>query len=147
ANKPIKGAKVAILGVTFKENCPDSRNTKVVDIIQELAEYGIKVQVVDPVADQEEVKREYGIDLFTLTDIKAVDAVIVAVAHKEFMALKMDDLKKLYQNAEEVNRSTGREVAVTNDQDRDNGKQVLIDVKGIFNRQEAEAMNYLYWGL
>ena len=147
ANKPIKGAKVAILGVTFKENCPDSRNTKVVDIIQELAEYGIKVQVVDPVADQEEVKREYGIDLFTLTDIKAVDAVIVAVAHKEFMALKMDDLKKLYQKAEEVNRSTGGEVAVTNDQDRDNGKQVLIDVKGIFNRQEAEAMNYLYWGL
>jgi UDP-N-acetyl-D-galactosamine dehydrogenase len=147
ADKQIKGAKVAILGITFKENCPDSRNTKVVDIIHELKEYGIEIQVVDPVADSKEVKEEYGIDLCNMEDIKDVDAVVVAVAHEEFKNIKLEDLKKLYKNYYDQNNEALEEVAAALDEDCDNRKQVLIDVKGIFNRKEAENVNYLYWRL
>lgn len=146
-NKQIYGAKVAILGFTFKENCPDSRNTKVIDIIQELKEYGIQVQVIDPLADREEVKKEYGINLLnSLEDVKDVDAVMVAVFHDEFINLKLDDLKRLYKMGN-VPKNNDLEVAATLSQDCNRPKQVLIDIKGIFNRKEAESMNYLYWRL
>lgn len=147
ANKQIKGGKVAILGITFKENCPDSRNTKVIDIIHELKEYGIKVQVVDPVADIREVKEEYGINLCNMEDIKDVDAVVVAVAHEEFKNISLEDLKKLYKDYCTQNNEVLEEVAAALEEDIDSRKQVLIDVKGIFNRKEAEDMNYLYWRL
>jgi len=147
ANKQIKGSKVAILGITFKENCPDSRNTKVVDIIDELKEYGVEVQVVDPVADEKEVKEEYSIDLCIMEDIKDVDAVVVAVAHEEFKNISLEDLKKLYKDYDDQNNEVLEEVAAALDKDCDNRKQVLIDVKGIFDRKEAENMNYLYWRL
>ncbi len=145
ANRQIKGAKVAILGITFKENCPDSRNTKVVDIIKELEEYGIQVQVADPIADAKEVQKEYGICLSRIQDIKAVDGVIVAVAHDEFASLSLKDLKALYKDWEAS--SALMESAATIDEDADSKKQVLIDVKGIFDRKEAENVNYLYWRL
>jgi UDP-N-acetyl-D-galactosamine dehydrogenase len=147
ANKQIKGGKVAILGITFKENCPDSRNTKVIDIIHELKEYGVEVQVVDPVADIKEVKEEYGIDLYNIEDVKDVDAIIVAVAHEEFKDIKLEDLKKFYKDYNGQNNEVLEEIATTLEGDIDNRKQVLIDVKGIFNRKEAENMNYLYWRL
>lgn len=147
ANKQIKGGKVAILGITFKENCPDSRNTKVIDIIHELKEYGVEVQVVDPVADIREVKEEYGIDLYNIEDVKDVDAIIVAVAHEEFKNIKLEDLKKFYKDYYSQKNEVLEEIAAALDEDIDNRKQVLIDVKGIFNRKEAENMNYLYWRL
>jgi UDP-N-acetyl-D-galactosamine dehydrogenase len=147
ANKQIKGGKVAILGITFKENCPDSRNTKVIDIIHELNEYGVEVQVVDPVADVKEVKEEYGIDLCNMEDIKDVEAVVVAVAHEEFKNIKLEDLKKLYKDYYDQNNEVLEEVAATWDEGSDDRKQILIDVKGIFKRKEAENMNYLYWRL
>ncbi|MDK2934955.1 MAG: UDP-N-acetyl-D-glucosamine/UDP-N-acetyl-D-galactosamine dehydrogenase [Clostridiales bacterium] len=147
ANKQIKGAKVAILGITFKENCPDSRNTKVVDIIHELEEYGIEVKVFDPVANAKEVKEEYGIDLCSMEDIKDIDAVIVTVAHEECKNIKLEDLKKLYKDYYDQNNEVLEEIAAALDKDCDNRKQVLIDVKGIFNRKKAENMNYLYWRL
>lgn len=147
ANKQIKGAKVAILGITFKENCPDSRNTKVIDIIQELMEYGVQVQVVDPVADAKEVKKYYGIQLSNIEEIKNVDAVVVAVGHDEFKNIKLEDLKKLYKGYCEKHGDLFGEIAAALDTDCDSAKQVLIDVKGIFNRKEAEDMNYLYWRL
>lgn len=147
ANKQIKGAKVAILGITFKENCPDSRNTKVVDIIHELEEYGIEVKVFDPVANAKEVKEEYGIDLCSMEDIKDIDAVIVTVAHEEFKNIKLEDLKKLYKDYYDQNNEVLEEIAAALDKDCDNRKQVLIDVKGIFDRKEAENMNFLYWRL
>ena len=84
ANKQIKGAKVAILGLTFKENCPDVRNTKVIDIINELKEYGINTVIHDPQADKKEVSDVYGIELKETEDIKDVDAVILAVPHEEY---------------------------------------------------------------
>ncbi len=147
SNKQIKCSRVVILGITFKENCPDSRNTKVIDIIYELKEYGVEVQVVDPIADAKEVKEEYGIDLCNMEDVKDVDAVVVAVAHKQFTNVKLRDLKKLYRNYYKQNNEASEQIAVTLDKDCNNTKQVLIDVKGIFNRLEAENMNYFYWRL
>lgn len=133
ANKQVKGAKVAILGMTFKEDCPDVRNSKVIDIINELKEYGINVFVADPIADENEVKREYGIELTKFENIKNVDAVIVAVGHKEYMELNLESIKKLYEE---------KPVSLSNED-----KLVLVDVKGIFDKKEAQLKNYLYWRL
>lgn len=133
ANKQVKGAKVAILGMTFKEDCPDVRNSKVIDIISELKEYGINVFVADPIADENEVKREYGIELTKFENIKNMDAVIVAVGHKEYMELTLESIKKLYEE---------KPVSLNNED-----KLVLVDVKGIFDRKEAQLKNYLYWRL
>lgn len=144
ANRQIKGAKVAVLGITFKENCPDSRNTKVTDIIKELQEYGIQVQVVDPVADAEEVEREYGIALCRLDELQGVDAVIVTVAHSSFMNLTLEDMKALYKTENSQDTAAVKtEEAI----DNDNSKLVLVDVKGIFDRKQAQSLNYLYWRL
>lgn len=133
ANKQVKGAKVAILGMTFKEDCPDVRNSKVIDIINELKEYGINVFVADPIADENEVKREYGIELTKFENIKNMDAVIVAVGHKEYMELNLESIKKLYEE---------KPVSLNSED-----KLVLVDVKGIFDKKEAQLKNYLYWRL
>lgn len=133
ANKQVKGAKVAILGMTFKEDCPDVRNSKVIDIINELKEYGINVFVADPIADENEVKREYGIELTKFENIKNMDAVIVAVGHKEYVELTLESIKKLYEE---------KPVSLNSED-----KLVLVDVKGIFDKKEAQLKNYLYWRL
>jgi UDP-N-acetyl-D-galactosamine dehydrogenase len=145
ANKQVKGAKIVVLGITFKENCPDSRNTKVVDIIEELMEYGINVQVVDPVADKKDVEEEYGIRLVDLTEIADVDGVIIAVAHNEFARLDLKDLVFLYKKNTDCKFYS--EIAATFEEDKDIDKMVLIDVKGIFDRKEVENMDFLYWRL
>lgn len=128
ADQNLKTAKVAILGFTFKENCPDTRNTRVIDIIDELKEYGITPLVVDPVADQEEAFEEYGITFNTLAEVKDVDTLVITVAHEEF---KQIDIKKF----EGMFRSTNNE------------NKVLVDVKGILNREYFESLNYKYWRL
>lgn len=156
ANTPIRGAKVAIFGITFKENCPDCRNTKVIDIIQELREYGIDVKVVDPVATAEEVEKEYGIHLYRIDEIKDIDAIIIAVAHDEFSTIKLEDLTRLYKTCKNARITTGyKEVAATLMQDMNEvgsegilpTKQVLIDIKGMFDRKLALELDYLYWRL
>lgn len=147
SNKPIKGSKVAIFGITFKENCPDVRNTKVVDIIKELEEYGINTNVVDPVADEESLCNTYGIKLYKTEDIKDMDAVIFAVPHEEFKAMQLEDIKKLYNKRWNGYSKVVDEVAATVNQETRNYKYVLVDIKGIFDRKEAEGMNYLYWRL
>lgn len=124
-NKKIKGATVAILGLTFKENCPDVRNTKVIDIIKELKEYGIDVVVNDPAASNDEVLHHYGIKLSELEDINNVDAVIMAVPHKEYESLSLSKINGLYNG----------------------GEKVLVDVKGVFDIKEAEANSFIYWRL
>ncbi|MGE7905347.1 nucleotide sugar dehydrogenase [Peribacillus sp. NPDC094092] len=125
ADKQIKGAKVAIFGITFKENCPDVRNTKVIDIKLELEEYGIDVKVVDPLADKEDLWHEYRINPCDINEIKEMDALIFAVPHEEFKSLNIKDIRKMYWNH----------------------KPVLVDVKGMFNRKEVESENFLYWRL
>lgn len=90
-NLPVKGCRALILGITFKENCPDVRNTKVIDLIQQLSEYGVHIDVYDPWANPEEIKKEFNISpLFSLTD-KNYNAIILAVAHNEFLKLELDD--------------------------------------------------------
>ncbi len=127
ADSHIKGAKVAILGFTFKENCPDTRNTRVIDIYNELKEYGIDAMVVDPQADKKEAKEEYGLTLHKLSDVKDVDAIIIAVAHKEFKEFKQEDIDKFYSKPI-INRT-------------------LIDVKGLLDRKEYEGLGYNYFRL
>lgn len=137
ANKQIKGSKVAILGLTFKENCPDVRNTKVIDIIHELKEYGINIILHDPQADKEEVYNQYGIELKEAENIKDVDAVILAVPHEEYKELCLEDINSLYND---------NYTHINGDGETDD-KKVFIDVKGMFDRNEAEKMDYLYWRL
>ena len=125
ADKAVKGAKVAILGFTFKENCPDTRNTKIIDIVNELKEYGITPVIADPAADVEEAKRLYGIEFVDMNLIKDMDAVVLAVAHDEFKNLDMRQVEKLYGA----------------------GKKVLLDLKGLLNRKQYENAGYSYWRL
>ncbi len=145
ADKPVKGSTVAVFGITFKENCPDVRNTKVVDVIDELKEYGVNVKVVDPVADEEDLSETYGITLCKPEEIRDVDAVIFAVAHDEFRDIELVDVRKLYNmNHNGVNLD---EAAVTLEGLSYSHKEVLVDIKGIFDRKAAETMNFLYWRL
>lgn len=149
ANKQINGAKVAIFGVTFKENCPDVRNTKVVDVIKELEEYGVEVKVVDPQADKEDLWREYRINLCEKEDIKEMDAVIFAVPHDEFKAIQLEEVKMMFGPTGYVNLEAMNEVAATSEFDIDIDRKdcVLIDLKGVFNRKAAEDTGFVYWGL
>ena len=124
----IKNARVAILGFTFKENCPDTRNTRVIDIVHELQEYGITPVIADPTADIEEAKQEYGINFVPMGTINDMDAIILAVAHDEFTKLQIDDLDSMYRTTK-------------------NSNKVLIDIKGLLNRKEYEQAGYVYWRL
>lgn len=125
AEKAVKNAKVAILGFTFKENCPDTRNTKVFDIVKELREYGIEPTIADPTADAAEAKRLYGVEFVNITSIKDMDAVVLAVAHNEFAHFSMADMDKFFGK----------------------GQKVLLDLKGLLNRTEYEKAGYSYWRL
>ncbi|MGD6942437.1 nucleotide sugar dehydrogenase [Cytobacillus gottheilii] len=149
ANKQINGAKVAIFGVTFKENCPDVRNTKVIDVIKELEEYGVDVKVIDPQADKDDLWREYRINLCEVEDIKEIDAVIFAVPHDEFKAIKLEEVKMMFGPTGFVNLDAMNEVAATSEFDMkiDKADCVLMDLKGIFNRKEAEDTGFVYWRL
>lgn len=146
ANKQINGSKVSIFGVTFKENCPDVRNTKVVDIIKELEEYGVDVKVVDPVADKEDLWRAYRINPCDIEEIRDMDAIIFAVPHDQFKSMKLEDIKKMYRMTNVYSEAMD-EVAATSDEEIIKNNCVLIDVKGMFDRKEAEDMNYIYWRL
>lgn len=126
ADIPVKNAKVAILGFTFKENCPDTRNTKVIDIYKELKEYGITPVIADPAADADEAKRLYGIEFVKLSEIREMDAVILAVAHEQFKSLTVADVDALY---------------------KPNAAKVLLDLKGILNKTDFENAGYIYWRL
>ncbi len=123
---PVKGAKVAILGFTFKENCPDTRNTKVIDIYKELGEYGIRPIVVDPAADADEAKRLYGIDFHDIKEIENMDAVVIAVAHSEFLELSREEIGAFFNPAHKV--------------------KVLMDIKGLLDKEDYRE-DYLYWRL
>ncbi len=124
---PVKKAKVAILGFTFKENCPDTRNTKVIDIYNELGEYGISPLVVDPSADAAEAEHLYGITFGRLEDVKDMDAVVIAVSHNEFLKLTKDDISGFYHPKHK--------------------KKVLMDLKGMLDRKTYLTDDYLYWRL
>ncbi len=126
ADKQVQNARVAILGFTFKEDCPDMRNTKVMDMIKELREYGIEPFVVDPMADATEAERLYGIVLSKMSQISGMDAIVVAVAHEEFQKFSVAQLDSFFNKG---------------------GKKILLDIKGILDKQAFEAAGYDYWRL
>ncbi len=124
AGKVVQNSKVLVMGITFKENVPDVRNSKVIDLVRELEEYGIQVSVYDPIANPDEVKKYYGIDL--IKDIKEsapYDGVVVAVKHKEFLDLTPEHFRELTKD-----------------------NPVLVDIKAIYPKEEF-SKNFLYWRL
>ena len=125
ADRHIKGARVVILGFTFKENCPDTRNTRVIDVYHELMEYGITPLIADPQADAQEAIHEYGIEFVDMDSIKDMDAVILAVAHDEFKSIDITRMDAFFGD----------------------GQKVLLDLKGLMDRREYEAAGYEYWRL
>lgn len=147
ADKQIKGATAAIFGITFKENCPDVRNTKVIDVINELKEYGVNVVVTDPVADEKDLLSLYGIKLEDINDIKDVDAAVFAVPHEEFKSIELEDIKKIYNQRWNGYSDAADEAAAAADGYTYDKKYVLADIKGIFDKKIAENMGFLYWRL
>lgn len=126
ANKNIQGSRVALCGITFKENCSDVRNTKVVDIIDELKEFGVEVLVFDPIADRQEVRKTYNIELKEITDLVNLDAMIIAVNHNYFTEnFNSSNLKQKFKQ----------------------GNKVFIDVKGAFTKKDFVDAGYMYWNL
>ena len=144
AGQAPKNSKVVILGLTFKENCPDIRNSKVYDVIKRLNEYGIEPQVVDPWADEAEAVREYGIKLKKLDEIKDAGCVIVAVAHDEFKKMTLQQIREL--TVAKSNDSMERPVD-TNACGASINKAVLIDVKGLYDVTELQESGLLWWRL
>ena len=128
AGKVVRDANVVILGLTFKEDCPDTRNSKVIDIVKRLEEYGIQPVIVDPQAGAAEAEREYGIALTAMEDVHNADCVILAVAHKEFKQMTTEQMDRLF-------------CAGPNDQ------KVVIDVKSVLNKQALEEAGYRFWRL
>lgn len=128
AGQAPKHSKVVILGLTFKENCPDTRNSKVDDIIKRFSEYEIKPIVVDPWASERDAMKEYGITLTNLEDVRDVDCVIVAVAHNEFKTLGLKNIKKMFKPSED-------------------SEKVLIDVKGLYSVSELNESGIKWWRL
>ena len=127
ADIPLKTAKLAIFGFTFKENCPDTRNTKVIDIIAELNEFCIQPIIIDPAADKNEAENSYGVQFVSVEDIKDMDGILIAVAHNEYRNISMAQMDEFYKKT--LNN------------------KVLIDIKGIFNKEEYEQAGYIYWRL
>lgn len=128
AGKAPKNCKVVIFGLTFKENCPDTRNSKVEDIIRRLEEFEIKPLIVDPWASERDAMKEYGVILTKLEDIKDVDCIILAVAHNEFKNLSLDKIKLLFKESQD-------------------NEKVLIDVKGLYSVKELKESKMKYWRL
>ena len=125
ADKKVRGAKIGVLGLTFKENCPDCRNTKVIDIIEELKSYGVNLVIYDPVANQNEAKEEYGIILDDIEKLENLDCLIIAVNHKEFKQLfNLDNIHKLFKD-----------------------QKILVDIKGMLDLNRANELGYKYWRL
>lgn len=128
AGQAPKKSKVVILGLTFKENCPDTRNSKVDDIIKRLNTYGIEPAVVDPWASERDAMHEYGVALTKMENVTDVDCVIVAVAHNEFKVLGLDKIKAFFKNVPDE-------------------EKVLVDVKGIYKVDELENSSMTWWRL
>ena len=129
ADQNVRHAKIYVFGITFKEDCPDIRNSRAFDVLKRLAEYGIQTKVVDPVADKKEEKREFGIDLVDMEEVHEADCLIFLVAHKQFKDLQPAEIDALYN------------------QQLANNQRVIIDVKSIFEANTFKNKGYIYWNL
>lgn len=129
SNKVVKKAKIVILGITFKEDCPDTRNSKVFDIVNQLEDYGITLKFVDEQADKKEAKEVYGIEVENMESVKDADCLIFAVSHKEYKQLKLSEVNEMYKNS------------LSQDE------KVLIDVKNLFEKHDLDKYGFNYWKL
>ncbi len=120
----IRGAKILILGLTFKENCPDIRNTKIVDLVRELVDYGCEVLVHDPIADEVEAEHEYGLRLTAWEDLPVADALVAAVAHNQYLEKSIDELLSKLNNP-----------------------GVFVDVKAVYSQQAIRGRGFCLWRL
>lgn len=127
AGKEAKTAKVAILGFTFKENCPDTRNSKVFDVYKELREYNIDTVVCDPTADADEARALYGVEFCTMDEVRDCDAIIVAVAHDMFKELDVAELESFYKEGDDA--------------------KILLDIKGLYDRERFTEAGFTYFRL
>lgn len=121
-------SKLFLLGMTFKENCPDTRNSRSVDVCQQLMDYGLQPLLSDPLADPEEFRREYHLDLLPEEAIKDVDCLVILVSHAHYRQWSLEDLRKFYRQQEGT-------------------PHILIDVKHQYSRPAAEAAGFIYWAL
>lgn len=128
AGKAVAKSKFVIFGLTFKENCSDTRNSKVADIIHELSEYGVEPVVVDPWASDKDASIEYGVTLTKLEDVKDADCIILAVAHNQFKEMGLENMNQFFKPGE-------------------NKEKVLIDVKGLFSVADLNEVGYRWWRL
>ena len=129
ADKNVKKSNIYIMGITFKENCPDMRNSKALDLLKHLANYGIKVKIVDPVADKIEFKKEFDMELTELEEVKDADCLVFLVAHQQFKELQVVELEGMFK------------------QQKKQSKHVIIDIKNIFEQKIIEEKGYSYWSL
>ena len=127
AKKDVRSAKIFFLGLTFKENCPDTRNSRVIDIINRLKEYEIEVGVVDPWADKKAAMHEYGVELLPMEAVQEADCIVLCVAHREFVAMSKEQIGAFYNHKE--------------------GRKVFIDVKSVFEPADFPQDEYAYWSL
>lgn len=127
-DKVVRESKIVFLGATFKENCPDVRNSKIFNILDSLKEYKLTPMVVDPFANAEEIKHEYGYDLSKLEDIHDADCVVLAVAHEEYRKMGLGGIDKLFG-------------------DKRNEDKVIIDIKSMLDRKQAISNGFQYWSL
>lgn len=127
--KSVHQANVYIFGASFKENCPDMRNSKSLDVCHRLEEYGVQVKIVDPVVEHEEFQRSINVELVEFDEVKEADCLVFLVAHEAFLNFSIEDLKNMYvsQRPNEIN--------------------VLVDIKNIFDREEFETQGFSYWSL
>jgi UDP-N-acetyl-D-galactosamine dehydrogenase len=128
ADLNVRHANIYVFGITFKEDCPDIRNSRAFDVLKRLAEYGIQTKVVDPVADKKEAKHEFGIDLVGMEKVREADCLIFLVAHKQFKELQLAEVDALYNQQSQ-------------------SKRVIIDVKSIFEANTFKDNDYIYWNL
>lgn len=128
ARQAPRKSRVAILGITFKENCPDIRNSKVDDIIKRLRSYGIDLTIADPCASKEDVEKEYGVTMADVSRVQDMDCIILAVAHDEYRKLRLETIKQMYRESKDE-------------------EKILIDVKGLFSVKELERSRMRYWRL
>lgn len=129
ADKNVRRSNIYIMGITFKEDCPDTRNSKALDVLKHLITYGMKVKVVDPVADKTEFKKEFNMELTDLKDVKKADCLIFLVAHQQFKDLQMAELEDMFKKKKQQT------------------KHVIIDIKSIFKQKTIEEQGYFYWSL
>ena len=129
AGKNINKSNVYIMGISFKENCPDMRNSKAIEICKQLAEYGIKVKVVDPVVEKTEFKSELNWDLVEIKDVRDADCLLFLVGHQQFKDIAVTDIKRMFK------------------QKNNQSKHVIIDIKNVLERKKLEEEIFSYWSL